>query len=107
MIFLSGDRHLAELSMMDGGVGYPLYDLTSSGLNQAPTAGGPGGEPPPRRHDELGRQLRPDRHRLVAKGPTISLQIRDVDGEITIQRRIQLSTLQPGAIKSPAPPAGE
>ena len=34
-IFLSGDRHLAELSMMDAGLGYPLYDLTSSGLNQA------------------------------------------------------------------------
>ena len=28
MFFLSGDRHLAELSMMDAGVGYPIYDLT-------------------------------------------------------------------------------
>lgn len=38
VVFLSGDRHLAELSMMDGGVGYPLYDVTASGLNQADKA---------------------------------------------------------------------
>ena len=38
VILLSGDRHLAELSMMDAGVGYPIYDLTSSGLNQAARA---------------------------------------------------------------------
>ena len=35
VIILSGDRHLAELSMMDAQVGYPIYDLTSSGFNQA------------------------------------------------------------------------
>ena len=34
-ILLGGDRHPAELSMMDGGVGYPNYDLTSSGPNRA------------------------------------------------------------------------
>jgi len=32
VVFISGDRHFAELSAMDGGVGYPMYDLTSSGL---------------------------------------------------------------------------
>ncbi len=30
VVFLSGDRHLAELSMMDGGAGYPFYDVTSA-----------------------------------------------------------------------------
>src|SRR5690606_1111102 len=34
VVILSGDRHLAELSVMDGGVGYPIFDLTSSGLNR-------------------------------------------------------------------------
>ena len=29
VIIVSGDRHLAELSMIDAGIGYPLYDLTS------------------------------------------------------------------------------
>lgn len=40
VVFLSGDRHQAELSTMDGApramdasLGYPLYDLTSSSLN--------------------------------------------------------------------------
>src|SRR5262245_47812274 len=34
IIILSGDRHHAELSVMDAGLGYPLFDLTSSGMNQ-------------------------------------------------------------------------
>lgn len=35
VIVLSGDRHHAELSVMETGpVGYPLYDLTSSSLNR-------------------------------------------------------------------------
>ena len=69
VVFLSGDRHLAELSLMDGGVGYPLYDLTSSGLNQGRKRGGRGGEPAPRRHDELRRQLRPG-HASTGTAPT-------------------------------------
>jgi len=33
VVFLSGDRHIAELSRLDSAVvGYPLYELTSSGL---------------------------------------------------------------------------
>lgn len=32
-LFISGDRHIAELSKIDlKGLGYPLYDVTSSGL---------------------------------------------------------------------------
>ncbi|MBT3604642.1 MAG: alkaline phosphatase family protein, partial [Candidatus Latescibacteria bacterium] len=39
VVFLSGDRHFAELSVMDGGVGYPMYDLTSSGLTHTAREG--------------------------------------------------------------------
>lgn len=36
VIFLSGDVHFCEISRFDcGPVGYPIYDLTSSGLTQA------------------------------------------------------------------------
>lgn len=38
VIFVSGDRHAAEISRIPAGdetVGYPLYDLTASSLNQA------------------------------------------------------------------------
>jgi len=100
VIFISGDRHLAELSMMDGGVGYPLYDLTSSALN---------------RSSQRWRAYEVNRHRVGTMNwgdnfglividwnrsdPRISLQIRDEEGEITIQRKIYLSTLQPGVIQ--------
>jgi alkaline phosphatase D len=99
-LFLSGDRHLAELSMMDGGLGYPLYDLTSSGLNAA---------------RKNWRPLEPNRHRVGTMNwgdnfgmvlidwerpdPRVQLQIRDVDGDINIRRKIFLSTLQPGVIR--------
>jgi alkaline phosphatase D len=98
---LSGDRHLAELSMMDAGIGYPLYDLTSSGLTQA---------------FSKWRKLETNRHRVMTMNfgnnfgliaidwsrpdPIISLQIRDAAGEVTIQEKLPLSTLQPGTIKS-------
>jgi alkaline phosphatase D len=97
---ISGDRHLAELSMMDAGIGYPLYDLTSSGLTQ--------GFP-------KWRKLEVNRHRVMTMGfgnnfgviaidwsrpdPLISLQIRDEAGDVTIQERLPLSVLQPGTIK--------
>lgn len=38
VVFLSGDRHHGELSVLpagESGVGYPLYDFTASGLNQS------------------------------------------------------------------------
>lgn len=95
LIVLSGDRHLAELSLMDAGVGYPIYDLTSSGLNQGARAW---------------RPLETNRHRVATMGwgdnfgvvaidwdrpdPRISLQVRDVDGDIRIQEKVSLSTLR-------------
>ena len=85
--------------MMDGGVGYPLFDLTSSGLNVA--------------HKEW-RPMEPNRHRVATMNvgdnfglveidweradPRISLQIRDVEGDIAIQRKISLSILKPGSV---------
>jgi alkaline phosphatase D len=104
LFIISGDRHLAELSLMDAGLGYPLYDLTSSGLNQ--------GFP-------RWRKLETNRHRVATmnqgnnfgliaidwdkKDPQLSLQIRDEQGDITIQEKLGLSTLQPGVIKTKPP----
>lgn len=99
VIVLSGDRHLAELSMMDAGIGYPLYDVTSSGLNQA---------------NKYWRKQEKNSHRVATmnfgnhfgfltiawdkKDPIVSLQVRDEDGEITIQQKVPLSLLRPGTI---------
>jgi hypothetical protein len=95
LIMLSGDRHLAELSMMDAQLGYPIYDITASGFNQA------------------ARSWRPyetNRHRVATMNwgdnfglitidwdqadPRISMQIRDDVGDITIQQKIRLSTIK-------------
>lgn len=94
VIFLSGDRHLAELSMMDGGVGYPLYDLTASGMNNASHVWRPYEE---NRH-RVGTMNWGDNFGLLTidwkqVDPVISMQIRDLDGEINIQRKIRLSTI--------------
>lgn len=99
VIFLSGDRHLAEISMMDGGVGYPLYDLTASALTQS-------------RADW--RLQEPNRHRVGTMNygnnfglvevnwnetdPEIRLQIRDVQNDVIVQQKLRLSWLRPGRI---------
>lgn len=103
LFVISGDRHLAELSMMDAGIGYPLYDLTASGLTQAATKW---------------RKLEVNRHRVMTMNvgnhfgmividwsrpdPLIRLQIRDEAGDITIHEKLPLSVLQPGTLKSKA-----
>lgn len=95
VIFLSGDRHIAELSKLDSSaVSYPLYDLTSSGLT----------------HTWSGRQREEkNRHRVdkmvVAlnygtvdvdwqeKDPVITLRVRDAADRVRIERTLRLSEL--------------
>lgn len=107
VIFLSGDRHLAELSVMDADVGYPIFDVTSSGLNQA---------------SKSWRPLEENRHRVatMAHGdnsgmievdwskadPEIRLQIKDVSGDMIIQEKIKLSLLRPRPPAAPRRKAG-
>jgi alkaline phosphatase D len=101
VVFLSGDRHLAELSMMDGDAGYPFFDLTSSGLNQG---------------NKRWRALETNRHRVATMNvgdnygmvridweksdPVVSLEIHDDEGDVTIRRKVPLSRLQVNAKKS-------
>jgi alkaline phosphatase D len=97
LVVLSGDRHLAELSVMDAGIGYPLFDLTSSGLNQA---------------NKRWVALEKNRHRVATMNrgdnfgmvridwsrddPLIILEIHDDEGDVTIRHKIPLSRLRPG-----------
>lgn len=101
VIFISGDRHLAELSMMDGGVGYPIYDLTSSALTNSSKRW----QPQETNRHRVGTMNWGDNFGLITidwkrADPQISLQIRDVEGDVTIQRKIYLSTIRPGALLS-------
>ena len=92
IIMLTGDRHMAELSRHDKAVDYPLYDLTSSGLNM-----GRGGYwPEPNRH-RIGEQFFENNFGLVIidweTDPLISLQIRDLKNRVVLQEDIRLSTI--------------
>jgi len=110
VIVLSGDRHWGEISVEPKAAGYPILDITSSGLNQAEehwrdTVFGetdknakriavmPSGQ-------NFGMVLidwdKPD--------PLISLQLRGETGEIVAQIKADLSRLQPGANKKGAKP---
>jgi alkaline phosphatase D len=99
VVILSGDRHLSEISLLppetDGGPFYPIYDITSSGLNQTGLA------------DE------PNRFRVAGdsvynqpnfgwidinwskEDPTVKLEIRDLDGKIVREVQTTLNTLKP------------
>lgn len=92
IIFLSGDTHWAEFSKISPEIGYPLWELTSSGLT------------------EEWKQVSPNKHRigpfthkanyglidlnLSAPNPTITLSIKNADGLIQIQNTLSLSDLQ-------------
>ena len=100
VIFISGDRHLAELSMMDGGVGYPLYDVTASALTNSSKRW----RPYETNRHRVGTMNWGDNFGLITvdwnrADPQISLQIRDVAGDVAIQRKIYLSTIRPGTIR--------
>ncbi len=104
VVVLSGDRHLGEISMDTTSVGYPLYDATSSGLNQA---------------SQTFRLPEPNKQRVSAMpwgnnygtilidwakpDPLLSIQLRDEDGDVACQVKVPLSKLQP---KKGAVPAG-
>lgn len=98
VVLLSGDRHLGEISCLSsrsGAVGYPLFELTASGINQ--------GSP-------KFRVVEPNRHRFAAMpwgnhfgvvrmdwekpDPEIRLELRDDAGGIVVSSRFSLSNLQ-------------
>jgi len=99
VIFISGDRHLAEISRLDESpAGYPIHDVTSSGLNQ-----GTGRPDEPNRH-RLGENYRQPNFGTIdidwsASDPEIELTIRGIEGRVVRKHALRLSELRP-----PAPP---
>jgi len=112
VLLLSGDRHLAEISRLPAddelGVGYPLYDVTSSSLNTPSgnfTAAGVRFANEPNRY-RLGNQFFETNFGLIdidwtatdtagASDPLLRLQVRDSSGGVVLQQRVRLSELQP------------
>jgi len=88
----SGDRKLAELSLWTPGIGYPLYDFTSSGSETSFTKrlAQVGGEPPFRRGDDgTPAPTRLAHHQMDAAEPYVRLYKSADEGgrPSTIQQR--------------------
>lgn len=104
VVIISGDRHLGEISVDNDAVGYPLYDITASGLNQA-NLGWRMPELNIRRHSSLpyGNHYGSIEIDWDAEDPVVSLQLRHEDGEIAVQSRVPLSKLTAGPAPKPRP----
>ena len=94
VVCLSGDRHLGELSLDPTAVGYPLYDLTSSGLNQ--------GSAKWRRAEPNGRRVAAmpygNNFGVVSvdwEAGTVGLELRDEAGLTTVRHVVPLAALKP------------
>lgn len=95
VIILSGDRHLGDISVDPDAIGYPLYDITASGLNQANT----GWRRPEPNSLEVAQLAYGNHFGAIEidwslKDPLIKLQLRHEDGEIAVQARIPISMLK-------------
>ncbi len=106
VIFLSGDRHLAEIARIPAdhplSPGYPLYDVTSSSLN---TPSGNFTKAGTRFSNEI------NTHRVGLtyfdtnfgtihidwnqQDPLVRIQVRDEAGAVVLQQRLRLSELKP------------
>ena len=93
VVVLSGDRHTAEFSRLDAGLGYPLYDVTASGLNQTH----------PWRNElnphRVGALYFEENFGLLsidwaAADPVVRVQIRNLAGRVVMQIRHTLSELR-------------
>ncbi len=95
VVFLTGDRHLIELSRLDGGA-YPLWDFTSSGFNW----GSKTIEEPNR--FRVGPVMRVPNFGVIevdwdGEDPEVTLTGRGLEGERLLGASFPLSALRPGS----------
>ncbi|XP_021717808.1 uncharacterized protein LOC110685565 isoform X1 [Chenopodium quinoa] len=120
VLFISGDVHFAEITRYDCATGYPLYDITSSGLTQSIE----GVVPPSLRFlvrlmawclPTTGRVMEQNcRYKSCVYGQPnfgvieiqwrsdpviIKVEVRDINGSPVISKKIPLSDIQDGNIE--------
>jgi alkaline phosphatase D len=97
VIFLSGDRHLGEISRLnDPRISFPLYDITSSGLTHHAADGwfrNFSNEPNQFRQGRnfLGLNFGLLEFNWEASPATVTLQIRGVDNAVHVEEKITLT----------------
>jgi len=99
VVILSGDRHSSDISLLppetEGGPFYPIYDVTSSGLNQT------GLPDEPNRFRVAGDSVynQPNFGWITidwdAEDPALTLEIRDLEGRVVREVQTTLGTLKP------------
>lgn len=98
VVFISGDRHLTEISREDGpGTPYPMWDFTSSGMNE----GGDRVINEPNAH-RLGEARRTANYGLLridwgGDTPTVTCETRGKQGGLILTESVPLRELQPDA----------
>ena len=97
IVMISGDRHWAEIASLPGPTGYPLYDITSSSLNQPHGRG----TPTINRYRHLPKTYHQANFGSIQvdwqkSDPTIQVQILDLDGKPRINKELKLSNLRAG-----------
>jgi len=88
VMILSGDRHFAEISRINVGLGYPLYDFTSSGMTHSFRDGANA----PNSHRVTGfggRNFGTLTIDWTVESPLLLIEIRDIEGKV--QREVELS----------------
>lgn len=93
VLFISGDRHWSEISMQEKLVPYPIFDITSSGLNQIHPRGTPTGNEY-RISETTYHQPNYGVIGIDWEIGTVSLQIHDINGETVIEEVVGLVELQ-------------
>lgn len=94
-ILISGDRHYGEIQALPtasaDGIGYPLYEITASGLNTA-------GKRPQQNRYRLHQTIREDHFGQIEIDwvrRSVTLSLIDVEGSVRAVRETSLATLAP------------
>ena len=92
VVLVSGDRHVAELSRLDDApTGYPLYELTSSGLTHTWRGDGSGAPPQEPNRFRVGPLVAALNYGTLdvewrPSAPRLTLRVHDADGRVRIEQ---------------------
>lgn len=98
VVFISGDVHWGELSILKADGCYPLHDLTASGINQE-------WDILEENRNRYGNACMDHHFGMIeidwkAEQPTVSLRVHDITGGSRVEKKVPLSDLTFEAVKA-------